>query len=802
MKKISLHNFKHTLRDIHTNTENRKFCFIMGAGTSYSSGIPTGGQLAKQWFEEIKERYSTEELKQWINEIDLIETDIAAHYGSIYRKRFESDKTSGYEFLVQAMRSAKPTFGHIVLAQILTKAPGNCVLTTNFDSLIESAIYQYTDKTPLVCGHESLSGYARPSKIHPLIIKIHRDLLLSPKSDLDEIKTLDEGWKEPLDNIFSSHIPIVIGYGGNDGSLMSYFEKMNKPSNFFWCGHKGNQPSNQVLKLVEQMDGSYVDIDGFDEMMKELLWVFDEIKPIKEELEGITKSRIEAMDTQLNEMDIQLNEMDIQSKSVDSPKKVLKKELSAFEYSTMAVNEPDYEKRKAIYLEALEKFPKTAWLWGSYAYFLHFIKRDYSNLEEYYLKALSIDSEGTIINGNYAIFLKEIKKDYVNAEKHYLKALTIDPEGASTNGNYANFLNGIKKDYVNAEKHYLKALTIDPENANNNGNYANFLKNIKKDYVNAEKHYLKALTIDPENANNNGNYAIFLKDIKKDYVNAEKYYLKALTIDPENANNNGNYAIFLNNMKKDYVNAEKHYLKALAVDPENANYNGNYAVFLNDMKKDYVNAEKHYLKALAVDPDNANNNGNYAVFLNDMKKDYVNAEKHYLKALAVDPEDANNNGNYAVFLNDMKKDYVNAEKHYLKALAVDPEDANNNGNYASFLLIRNRKKEATKYLEKAFLLNKNEKNDLLGELWFYKYAHYFESLNESEKAIEVLLKEGVRSIGVNLNQNIEVAIENEHPNPEKLKELAKRITKLEEPDSLDLQPQFCAKSPGTLAINI
>ena len=563
MKKLSLHTFKYTLRDIHTNTENRKFCFVIGAGASYKSGIPTGGQLAQKWFDEINDRYPAEDLEQWIEDVKINKKDLAAHYGSIYRKRFENDKTSGYEFLVQAMRTANPTFGHIVLAQVLTKASGNCVLTTNFDSLIESAIYQYTDKTPLVCGHESLSGYARPSKIHPLIIKIHRDLLLSPKSDPDEINKLDDGWKEPLDNIFSSHIPIVIGYGGNDGSLMAYFEKMNKPSNFFWCGHKGTEPSERVKKLVLQMDGTYVEIDGFDEMMQELLWVFDEIKPIKEELDAITKSRIEAMNTQLNEMNIQ-------SEKVNSPKSEIKKELSAYEYSTLADKEPDFEKRKSIYLEALIKFPKTSWLLGSYAYFLHFIKKDYSDLEEYYLKALSIE---------------------------------------------------------------------------------------------------------PENAGLNGNYAIFLKDIKKDYENAEKYYLKALSIEPESVNNTGNYANFLN---------------------------------------------------------------------------------------------------------DIKKNYENAEKYYLKALSIEPEDGVFNGNYASFLLITNRIKEATKYLEKAFSLNNNEKNDLLVELWFYKYAHYLESIEESEKIIEVLLSEGVRSIDWNLDLNVKTAIENGHPNPEKLKEFEQRITMLED----------------------
>ena len=203
MKTISIRTFKHTLRDIHQKSLDRKFCFLLGAGASFKSGIPTGADLAKEWFKEISERYKANEIEEWIKVVNLNKKELAAHYGSIYRKRFETDKTSGYEFLIQAMKEAQPTFGHIVLAQVLTKSHGHCVLTTNFDSLIETAIYQFTDKIPLVCGHESLSGYARPSTIHPLIVKIHRDLLLAPKSDPDEINKLAEGWKATLDHILN-----------------------------------------------------------------------------------------------------------------------------------------------------------------------------------------------------------------------------------------------------------------------------------------------------------------------------------------------------------------------------------------------------------------------------------------------------------------------------------------------------------------------------------------------------------------------------------------------------------------------
>ena len=629
MEIITTRIFKHTLRDIHQKSQDRKFCFLLGAGASLKSGIQTGADLAKQWFKEISDRYSNDEIEEWIKEIGLKEEELAAHYGSIYRKRFETDKTSGYEFLIEAMKNAKPTFGHIVLAQILTKVSGHCVLTTNFDSLIETAIYQFTDKTPLVCGHESLSGYARPSTIHPLIVKIHRDLLLSPKSDPDEINKLAEGWKAPLDHIFSKHIPIVIGYGGNDGSLMTYFEQMNKPSNFFWCELEGRTVSKRVEQLIKQMGGSLISIKGFDEIMHELLWVFDAIKPIKEELETITKRRIENADKQ--QQAIEKNNTIVKSK-----REVSKKELSAYEYSQMAKSEPDYEKRKAIYLEALEQFPDTDWLWNAFTYFLHFIKKDFKDLDNYYQKALSSNLENANNNSNYALFLENNKKDYEQAEKYYTKALQIDPEDTAFNGNYANLLNDIKKDYEQAEKYYIKALQIGPENATCNGNYARFLNNINKDNEQAEKYYIKALQIEPENAINNGNYAVFLIDIKKDYEQAEKFYLKALQIERDNG-------------------------------------------------------------------------------------------------------------------------------HF-------------NGNYAQFLLILSRKEEATKFLNKAFQLNKNEKNDLQIELWFYHYAHYFKEFPEAETQIKELLNEGIRSLHWNLEENITKAIEDGHPEPEKLKALAKQIT--------------------------
>ncbi|WP_350288270.1 hypothetical protein [uncultured Croceitalea sp.] len=470
MKVISSHEFKHILKDIHKNSESRKFCFILGAGASYNSGIPTGSELARQWFSEIEQRMLKSELKKWMNENKIDSKNLGAAYGNIYRKRFENDKTSGYESLVQVMKKAKPTFGHIVLAQVLSTIPGHCVLTTNFDSLVESAVYQFTNKTPLVCGHESLSGYARPSNIHPLIIKVHRDLLLNPKSTPEEIHQLASGWYEPLDTIFGTHIPIVIGYGGNDGSLMSYFENMKKPSNFFWCGRTENSTSPHVKELITKLDGRFVKIKGFDELMYELLPVFDEIKPLGEELNDITKNRVSIATKKLEELSAFEDEQLANSTEND-----IEKELSALEYDNMAEKEPDFEKRKEIYLEALQHYPKTGWLWNAFTYFLHFVKKDYQNLEKYYLKAIDMDSKDAYNHANYAIFLQYIKKDYSRAQRYYLQALDLDSDDANINGNYANYLKDVKKEYSESEKYFRESLRLEPERPNHNGNYAQLL---------------------------------------------------------------------------------------------------------------------------------------------------------------------------------------------------------------------------------------------------------------------------------------------------------------------------------------
>jgi protein O-mannosyl-transferase len=693
MKVIDTDLFIHTISDIHKNDDHRKFCFVLGAGASYTSGIKTGNHMASDWYNEIEKVYKKKQsvFDDWIKEQKIDINKLGVSYGSIYRKRFENDKHSGYDSLANAMKDAKPSYGYIILSQILTKSSGHCIVTTNFDSLIEASIFQFTNKSPLVCGHESLSAYARPHQTHPLIVKIHRDLLLSPKSDPDEISKLDPAWQAPLDAIFSTHIPIVIGYGGNDEGLMSYFESMKTPSNFFWCDLNVDNIPQRVVSLIEKHDGKFVSINGFDELMHEFGHAFDEINLQDKIFEDIAKERTSNILNQkasIRERKETLEKEYLQKSNDNAP--ILEKAFSALEYGDLIDKETNLEKKRNLYEEALEKYPTAGWLWWSYSYFLHFTIKDFLNLDEVYNKALEYNKADSGIIGNIAIYNEFIKKDYDKAEEYYLKSLNTELPNLKSYGNYAGFLKDIRKDYKNAEFYYKKAIETDPINANAIGNYANFLTEVMKEHSAAEENFMKAIQIDPNNITNLVYYSLFLEKIKNDQATPVTLYSKAIALDAENSFVLGNYANFLKNIKKDNANAELYYKKAIEANPTDYITIGNYANLLKEINEDYDSAEKLYLKALSLEPNNVTTITNYAYFLENKKKDLNQAEALYLKALMIEPKNSDANNDYANFLNYTRKNSDKAEEYYKKAIALDGKNPLALGSYAGFLYHRKK----------------------------------------------------------------------------------------------------------------
>lgn len=586
---------------LNSNMKDRSLAFILGAGASISSGIPAGGALAKKWLEEIylRENLKTGEgIEIWASKkLDIDEFqlhDAATYYAKIFELRFGCDPQSGYAALEAVMEEAEPSVGYAILAKILDKTRNKVVVTTNFDNLVADALALQALRAPLIVGHESLTGFINPRLSRPLVAKIHRDLHLHPKNDQNGVQCLEQGWQEALSKLFQHYTPVIIGYGGNDESLMGFLSSLpykHIPGRLFWCYREGDYPQQRILDVVSLHQGILVAIAGFDEFMvqlaqtlfpgfmldsiaKEIAYIGDERAKKYEILANKLMEHAAKQDAGINSVITQQAQQSISEAGSTED------ESKWWQWALRAKLENNPAKKKAVYEKGIKKLPNSAELHGNYANFLANQSSDYNTAEAMYKKALKLDPSNANCTGNYAVFLSNQLRDYDAAEAMYKRALELDPNNANYTGNYAIFLADKRNDHDAAETMYKRALELDPNHPRNTGNYATFLSNQCSNSDTTDAMYKRALELAPNNADYIGNYATFLADQRGDYDAAEAMYKRAIKLVPNHAPNISNYASFLANQRGDYDAAETMYKRAIEINPNEINSLANYASLL------------------------------------------------------------------------------------------------------------------------------------------------------------------------------------------------------------------------------
>ena len=583
------------------NSEDIRFCFLIGAGASKSSGIPTGWELARQWYNDLKDDLSDTELKEWKKGIKFIEKRIGEFYPQLYKKRYETSPQVGYDEFKQMMENTEPDLGYIILSQILANEKHNFVITTNFDYLIEDAVRMYTSTKPFSAGHETLAGFVSSLTERPTIIKVHRDLFLHPFNNEDDTQKLKEEWKKALQPILKNFNLLVIGYGGNDGSLMDYLNEI-KPEDrkgIYWCIRNEKELNGRINKLLTDKD-YIVNITGFDELMHALYTALDYSifknldNPDTHKFVQASRSRI----ISLNEKFKKILE-NIEKDKKEIPQETKDMFSGASEYRINAISEKDNDKKEEIYKEGLNRYPKDTSLIHSYIKFLTDIRKDYDLVEEYYEKLLKINPKDLTTFNNYAVFLNKIRKDYERAEDYYKKSLKIDTISSTVLANYAYFLYNIRKDYEHADEYYQKSLELEQKDTYALGSYAYFLYTIRKDYDRAEKYYQRTLELEQKNVYVLGKYANFLYIIRKDNDRAEEYFKKSIKEEEKGINLN-DYGVFLTDIRKDFEKAKEYFQKSIIINPEDANTKTNLAANIIIHKQNFKTADKLIIEAYEI----------------------------------------------------------------------------------------------------------------------------------------------------------------------------------------------------------
>ncbi|MBO0494395.1 tetratricopeptide repeat protein [Pseudomonas sp. Marseille-Q1929] len=678
---------------IHSSMKDRQFAFILGAGASFTSGIPTGQHLAQRWLKDLhlRECGDNRSLNEWITSCgvdDLTWETAAENYPKIFERRFDGDREAGYAELEAAMEGKSPSLGYSLLAEIIQHTRHKVVVTTNFDNLVADALAMHAHQSPLVVAHESLAGFVRPQLRRPLVAKIHRDLYLHPINDAVGVSTMEQGWKIALKKLFQYFTPVVVGYGGNDGSLMNMLmglELGDIAGRMIWCYRDGSPPPEKALNVLEKHRGVIVKIPGFDQFMLQLAakLVSDfDVAAIAERTAQLGQERAVRYREQASKLSESFaHGTPEEQRSGAILTQSVRQGRSWWSWEIQAREELDPDKRNKIYLEGIEVFPRVVELARSYALFLANELGDHDAAHQMFKKALELDSQDVTTLVGYARFLVNARRDLDSAEEVYNKALGLDPGNEECIEAYAVFLAEEREDLKAGAEVYRKSLEVDPRNAAIVGSYARFLEVTLEDLDSAEKMYKKSLDLDPSSADVTGGYANFLAENRNEPDVTDSLFRKSIDLNPSDAWNICTYAKFLQTHLQNYESAELLFKKALNLEPKSGWIAASYAEFLAYAKEDFDLAEIYYKSAIGLSERSVWVIGVYAAFLEKVRENYVLAESLYERAFEMSPTSEWIVTSYAELLENHRKDCGAAREVYQKALKADPANKTFISNY-------------------------------------------------------------------------------------------------------------------------
>lgn len=279
-------SFKHkerTLKDLSDYLKNKSseypnFNLFLGAGCSISSGIRGTKPMIEEWLKEHWNNYNqnNEEFdiektikllknqeNYWFNEKAL--------YSCLFEKKYDLPRQRK-NFIEKEVENKFPNIGYAYLVNLFKYKYINANFTTNFDDLLSDAFTKYGNISPLVCSHESTINSITLNTNKPKIIKLHGDYLYDDlKSTENETKSLEINMRNKLTEFCKDSGLIVVGYSGNDKSIVEVMKYMIKNDNYlnhgmYWCLRKDDQINDELRSLLMKEKMYYIVIEGFDEM--------------------------------------------------------------------------------------------------------------------------------------------------------------------------------------------------------------------------------------------------------------------------------------------------------------------------------------------------------------------------------------------------------------------------------------------------------------------------------------------------------------------------------------------------------
>lgn len=283
------------IRVIKDNKNDCSYIFLLGAGASISSGVPSAEQLIWAWKRDIYE----DETGDVISKSDIITNDdkifiqewLDSQNGkyppkgssdeySIYAENRFIDEQSRKIYFDRLIENKKPSKGYHKLVLLLKEQFSKIVLTTNFDSLTEKAAIIGNSIFPRIITCETAKQVHQAiGKNNFLYVALHGDFKYSRIINTDAEFELDKGNDEFVNflkyELKKQHL-IVIGYSGRDITLMDALKESYNAEgggNIYWCSVSGtiSEQTKMYLSEIARTRKVYiVKIDDFDTFIESI----------------------------------------------------------------------------------------------------------------------------------------------------------------------------------------------------------------------------------------------------------------------------------------------------------------------------------------------------------------------------------------------------------------------------------------------------------------------------------------------------------------------------------------------------
>lgn len=266
---------KSTVRKDNSDGASSRFALFLGAGASFSSGIKIASGMIEHFRKRIYERYNAtfeneNDEMAWLKDQKWYRKK-GSHYSKLFEECYKTEKDRR-SYIESIIANAEPSFGYMVLANLIQEGYFSTIITTNFDDLVYIACTTFTSIRPVVYA---LGGFATEMTLNterPRVLKIHGDFLYSKlKNTGPELQYQDQTMAKEVHKILeNSDGVIVVGYSGGDESVMNLLKSIPKDKKIYWCYLKGSWIPQSVKNLIKNEAKYLVEIDGFDELMNSL----------------------------------------------------------------------------------------------------------------------------------------------------------------------------------------------------------------------------------------------------------------------------------------------------------------------------------------------------------------------------------------------------------------------------------------------------------------------------------------------------------------------------------------------------